>query len=208
MYSVICIYVPTALLLSKCGVNGTSVSFHCPGAVWWYINQRSAFHWQENITLLADSGNAQQFSNGSDALNTIEVVCKASGDKYHFAELIVTGKRVAVLASIVLNSIVFLPLDPQSPEPPLYPTLLPDNRTTLSLGWRDLASDSLVDYNYEVVLTIEENHEVFNMEGMNQTFLTLDLKGYECQDFEISISVPGNCESAVISGSLLIGKLT
>ena len=138
----------------------------------------------------------------------IAVVCKASGGKYHFAELIVTGKRVAVLASIVLNSIVFLHLDPQSPEPPLYPTLLPDNRTTLFLGWRDLASNSLVDYNYEVVLTIEENNEVFNMEGMNQTFLTLDLKGYECQDFEISISVPGNCESAVISGSLLIGTLS
>jgi len=103
---------------------------------------------------------------------------------------------------------VFLHLDPQSPEPPLYPILLPDSRTTLFLGWQNLASKSNVDYNYEVVLTIEENNEVFNMEGANQNFLTLDLKGYECQNFEISISVPGNCESAVISGSLLIGKLT
>jgi len=89
--------VPTAQLVSKCGVNGTSVSFHCPGAVWWYINQKSAFHGEENITLLADSSIAQQFSNGSDALNAIDVVCRASGDNYHSAELIVTGKRVAEL---------------------------------------------------------------------------------------------------------------
>lgn len=94
--------MPTAQLVSKCGVDGTSVNFYCPGAVWWYINQSPAFHGQENITLLADSNNTQQFSRGSD-LHATEVACHASGDNHYFAALIVAGKIVAVLARIVLK---------------------------------------------------------------------------------------------------------
>ena len=49
-------------------------------------------------------------------------------------------------------------------------------------------------------------NDEFVEEPENSLSLELDLEGYECQDFQISITVPGNCEDAIISGSLLLGK--
>ena len=34
----------------------------------------------------------------------------------------------------------------------------------------------------------------------------IDLKGTECEPFQISISMPGNCEDFIVEGSLLVGK--
>ena len=49
-------------------------------------------------------------------------------------------------------------------------------------------------------------NDEFVEESENSLSLELDLEGYECQDFQINITVPENCEDATISGSLLLGK--
>ena len=46
----------------------------------------------------------------------------------------------------------------------------------------------------------------FVEEPNNILSLELDLEDYECQDFQINITVQGNCEAATIYGSLLLGK--
>ena len=85
---------------------------------------------------------------------------------------------------------------------PLSITAAKHTKSSLFVEWIDPFN---VTYgSYEVVLTVGNETRAWIE---NTPFLELDLEGRECQPFNISISVPGNCDPDTLTGSLLVGEL-
>ena len=96
--------------------------------------------------------------------------------------------------------IVFI--DEQHGKVPLNVTLTPLNKTTLLVEWEDLPIYENITY--EFALSIGQDYqETVEVTGSS---LLLNLEDQECQPFQVNISMPGNCDDVVITGSLLIGE--
>ena len=65
-----------------------------------------------------------------------------------------------------------------------------------------------MDYTYIVILTRDSDviETVVTHTGNDTVEMELGMEGYECQEFIIEISLPGNCQPAKISGKFLLGK--
>jgi hypothetical protein len=65
-----------------------------------------------------------------------------------------------------------------------------------------------VDYTYTVTLTTESglgvNETVVSHTGNGTVEIELMMDGYQCEEFSVEISLPGNCQPAKISGALLL----
>jgi len=101
--------------------------------------------------------------------------------------------------------------DPSNPELPLFPELYPASRTSLDLFWESpvYEDNPFTYYSYTVTVSgVDGYMETFSV-FVNATELphhVLNLGGHECEEIEIHISLPGNCEPTKLMGSLLTGK--
>ena len=68
-----------------------------------------------------------------------------------------------------------------------------------------------MDYTYTVTLSTESGtnmtETVVPHTGNGTVEVELVLGGHECDEFQVEISLPGNCPPSTISGSLLLGKV-
>ena len=93
-------------------------------------------------------------------------------------------------------------LDEEHGQVPLDVTIAPLNKTTLLVEWDNIPN--YVNMRYEFALSIGQDYqETLEVTGSS---LVLDLEEQECQPFQIKISMPGNCDDLVMTGSLLIGE--
>ena len=103
--------------------------------------------------------------------------------------------------------------DESEPEQQFFQMLTPLNWTSLSLIWLPPICCccyfyEYVDYTYTVTLTRDSDviETVVTHTGNDTVEMELEMEGYECQEFIIEISLPGNCQPAMISGKFLLGK--
>jgi hypothetical protein len=91
--------------------------------------------------------------------------------------------------------------------------LTPLTWTNLSLLWFPPTccccyTYEYVDYTYTVTLTTESglgvNETVVSHTGNGTVEIELMMDGYQCEEFSVEISLPGNCQPAKISGALLL----
>jgi hypothetical protein len=166
-----------AEMISKCAVNGTQVEFQCSRASWWYVNFVYYEGAVDTITLEAVM-DGTNITSGDFTIDVI--VCYSSYFEVHDAYLIV--------------------VDEQHGKVPLNVTLTPLNKTTLLVEWEDLPIYENITY--EFALSIGQDYqETVEVTG---ALLLLNLEDQECQPFQVNISMPGNCDDVVITGSLLI----
>ena len=86
---------------------------------------------------------------------------------------------------------------------PLNVTAIPVSKTSLLLEWGDPLIP--IYFNYTVTVTLGQEEGVIY--DIFQPALLLNLEGLECEPFEVTISMPGNCEAITVEGSLLVGKI-
>ena len=86
---------------------------------------------------------------------------------------------------------------------PLNVTAIPVSKTSLLLEWGDPLIP--ISFDYTVTLTLGQEEGVIY--DISQPSLLLNLEGLECEPFEVTISMPGNCEAITVEGSLLVGKI-
>ena len=104
--------------------------------------------------------------------------------------------------------------DELQPEQRFFPMLTPLTWTNLSLQWFPPSccccySYEYVEYTYTVTLTTESRlsvNETVSHRGNGTVEIELMMDGYQCEEFSVEISLPGNCQPAKISGALLVGK--
>ena len=110
---------------------------------------------------------------------------------------------------MVLDSSIILYADDHNPVLPVSPVLQKgSNDSSLSLIWDNpsLTDDGDVYFNYTVRVNIKGGDQYslsYNVESHETPIKTLYL--FECQQVDISVSLPGNCEAKKISGLLPIG---
>ena len=85
------------------------------------------------------------------------------------------------------------------------------NRTSLNLVWDfETPINEDVLYSYTVILDVPSEKKLEKMfveiNATESSTVVLDLSGLECEEFQVNISLPGNCEPATIIGSLLTSK--
>ena len=103
--------------------------------------------------------------------------------------------------------------DSQNPVLPIItPSLQKGTGDTLVLMWRNPISTfrevDEVYYNYTIVVNVTNGYQLtrsLDVEShIRVTHMSINLTGHECKHVEIRVSLPGNCEDKIISGSLLI----
>ena len=105
---------------------------------------------------------------------------------------------------------VSLYTDDHNPELPVFPVLQKGrNDSSLSLMWENPPSifDDDVYFNYTVRVNITGGDQYslsYDVESHANPNITLNHLS-ECQQVDISIALPGNCEAKKISGSLPTG---
>ena len=118
---------------------------------------------------------------------------------------------ILCVASLLFSSCT----DESQPEQQFFPMLTPLTWTNLSLLWFPpycccCYSYEYVEYTYTVTLTTESgpsvNETVVSHTGNGTVEIELMMDGYQCEEFSVEISLPGNCQPAKISGALLLGK--
>ena len=66
-----------------------------------------------------------------------------------------------------------------------------------------------MDYNYTVTLTADGGETVVIAHvatvGNITPSITVELEGYECEEVQVEITLPGNCAPAIITASMLLG---
>ena len=107
--------------------------------------------------------------------------------------------------------VYLLSIEPSNPELPVYPALVPLNRKSLNLAWEfETPMNEDVLYNYTVILSVPSENKLEKMfveiNATESPTVVLDLSGLECEEFQVNISLPGNCDPATIIGSLLTSK--
>ena len=90
--------------------------------------------------------------------------------------------------------------------------LMPETWTSLSLEWvSPNASDyGIPYYNYTITLTGADKYfevETVGVSGVEPPGISVELGGYECEQITIEISLPGNCEPARVTATLLLGMI-
>ena len=80
-------------------------------------------------------------------------------------------------------------------------TVDPLDKYSLLLQWDDLFVTG--NTTYTVVLTVGQDQKTMNT---SEPSVLLELKGSECQPFNVSISLPGNCRPATFTGTFLVGE--
>lgn len=92
--------------------------------------------------------------------------------------------------------------DDNHQQVPLDIATFPINKTTLFLEWENPPIYNNITFT--VVISVDEDFQ--EPTELRESFLLLNLAGKECQPFQVNISMPGNCNDAIVTGSLLIGK--
>ena len=80
-------------------------------------------------------------------------------------------------------------------------TVDPLDKYSLLLQWDDLFVTG--NTTYTVVLTVGQDQKTMNT---SEPSVLLELEGSECQPFNVSISLPGNCRPATFTGTFLVGE--
>ena len=80
-------------------------------------------------------------------------------------------------------------------------TVDPLDKYSLLLQWDDLFVTG--NTTYTVVLTVGQDQKTMNT---SEPSVLLELEGSECQPFNVSISLPGNCRPATVTGTFLVGE--
>ena len=109
------------------------------------------------------------------------------------------------------SSSIHFSTDSSDSELPLFPELSPASRTSLDLFWKSPVYRDIpfTDYDYTVTVSGADGYMETSSVFVNATELPhhiLNLGGHECEEIEVRISLPGNCEPTKLTGSLLTGK--
>ena len=96
-------------------------------------------------------------------------------------------------------------------ELPIFPFVDPFNKTALDITWELPVYQNLnfVDtFNYTATIYWPDDnirvHDIFVNASSEIPMVVLNLEGYECQEINVEISMPGNCEPYTLTAALLL----
>ena len=180
-------------------MEGTDVNFECPDDESWRIN---------SVEVIEDIPDVINFTSAEDMSNMTVITGPVYVEEYSNISLIHCLRR-----NTLGNLYAMLVIAESEPEQKFFQVLAPLSWTSLSLTWLPpicccCHSYEYVDYTYIVILTRDNDitEIVVTHIGNDTVEMELGMEGYECQEFIIEISLPGNCQPAKISGKFLLGK--
>ena len=229
----LCVKCAAGELESQCVSDGTLVQFNCPvdgfdadDYISWLPEGLVDYEdYSTTATLMAE------YSGQGYAIH--EVTCDYQQDQYYHAVIIITGETHimhSILVSVYLSHFLYAhiintymnvqpSLSPslsgaQDTVLPVRPSLQKGDGESLIVKWENpsttFESQNNVYYHYEIRVEAENGYQStiqYSLEAHQQwARKIIPLTGLECQQLNISISLPGNCREKTIPGVLLISE--